>query len=81
MKTAISVPDETYTRVEQLAKKHGLNRSQFYAEAAARYAIELESADLTSAIDAAIDAADADDSGRFAVAASSHLLRAGDDEW
>lgn len=77
MKTSISVPEETYDRVERLMKKHGLSRSQFYAEAASRYADELEPSDLTAAVDAAGD----DDSGRFAVAASSRHLRPGDDEW
>jgi len=47
VKTAISVPDGIYTRAERVAKKHGMNRSQFYAAAADRYADELESADLT----------------------------------
>lgn len=81
MKTAISVPDETYDRAERAAKRHGMNRSQFYVAAAERYVAELESADLTDAIDAVVRAANTDSSARFAVAASSQLLDGTVDEW
>lgn len=81
MKTAISVPDETFERVERAARKHGMNRSQFYATAADRYADELESADLTADIDAAVDVVNADDSTRFAVAAGWRHLAESDGEW
>lgn len=81
MKTAISVPDGTYERVERVAKKHGMNRSQFYARAAERYAAELESSDLTAAIDAAVDAANVDESIHFARAAGRETIAGVDDEW
>ena len=81
MKTAISVPDETFNRAERAAKSHGMNRSQFYAAAAERYANELESADLTTAINAAVEMAYGDDSSRFAVAAADRVLAAADEEW
>ncbi|WP_432558172.1 hypothetical protein [Granulicoccus sp. GXG6511] len=81
MKTAISVPDETHARVERVAKSHGMNRSQFYALAAERLADELESADVTAAIDAVVDAVNRDESIQFALAASRRVLVAGDDEW
>ena len=61
MKTAISVPDETFDRVERLAKRLGISRSEFFARAAARWADELESSDLTAAINNAIDASGDDD--------------------
>lgn len=81
MKTAISVPDATYERVERLAKLHGMNRSQFYSTAAERYADELESAELTAAIDAVADVVNADTSTRFAVAAGHRINSDTDDEW
>ncbi len=81
MKTAISVPDATYDRVENVARKHGMNRSQFYSAAADRYADELESADLTAAIDEVVDAANSDESTRFAKAASRRALEGVDEEW
>ncbi|HRD99852.1 MAG TPA: hypothetical protein PLV68_01055 [Ilumatobacteraceae bacterium] len=78
MKTAISVPDATYEQVEHAALRHGMNRSQFYARAAEHYIAYLDSADLTASIDAAIealhDAAEADESTVFAVAAGHHTL-------
>lgn len=81
MKTAISVPDETYERAERAAKRHGMNRSQFYAAAADRYAKDLESADLTAAIDAVVDVANADESTLAAAEASRRSLGGVDDEW
>jgi len=58
-----------------------MNRSQFYAAAAVRYIAELESADLTAAIDTVVEAANTDASARFAVAASGRLFDGTDDEW
>lgn len=81
MKTAISVPDETFARVEAVAAKHGLNRSQFYSAAAERYAAELESADLTTAIDAVADLIGGDDSTTGAVAAGRRRLSGPGAEW
>lgn len=54
MKTAISVPDHTARRVDEMARRHGMTRSEFYRTAAERYADELEGSDLTDRIDAAI---------------------------
>jgi predicted transcriptional regulator len=81
VKTAISAPDETFERVERLAQKHRMHRSQFYAKAAERYAAELDAADLTDAIDAVVDVANADSSTRFAVAVSARVLAGSDEEW
>lgn len=55
MKTAISVPDGEFERFERVAQRHGMNRSEFYRQAAARFADELEGeAELTAIADAAI---------------------------
>ena len=81
MKTAISVPDEIYERAERVAKQHGLNRSQFYSTAAARYADELESAELTAAIDAVVDAVNDDESARLAADTGRHMLGETDQQW
>ena len=78
MKTAISVPDDTFERVERVAKRHGINRSQFYSQAAERYASELEANDLKDAINAAVDVAYPDVSVEFAVEAGRRLLGADD---
>ena len=42
MKTAISIPERDFERFERVASRHGMNRSQFYREAARRLADELE---------------------------------------
>jgi hypothetical protein len=43
VKTASSVPDETFARVEEAATRLGVSRSEFYARAAERWLAELES--------------------------------------
>jgi len=55
MKTAISVPDDTFERVDVRAAELGISRSEFYATAARRWLMELENVDLRSAIDDALD--------------------------
>lgn len=54
MKTAISLPDELFARVETSAQKLGLNRSQFFATAAEHYLASLEHRDASAEIDAAL---------------------------
>ena len=81
VKTAISVPDGIYTRAERVAKKHGMNRSQFYAAAADRYADELESADLTESINVVVDASNAHASTSFTVAVGRRVLGGADEGW
>lgn len=58
MKTAISVPDETFARVDRATAKLGISRSEFYSRAAEHWLRELEGRDLTAAINAALDRAD-----------------------
>lgn len=55
MKTAISVPDGDFERFERVAARHGFSRSEFYREAAARFADSLEGgSDLTRLADSAL---------------------------
>ncbi len=56
MKTAISVPDKVFDRVERRVKALGMSRSEFYARAAERYLEDLDGEGLTARIDAAIAA-------------------------
>ncbi|MCA0436967.1 MAG: CopG family transcriptional regulator [Austwickia sp.] len=81
MKTAVSVPDDIYAHAERVAKTHGLNRSQFYSIAVKRYADELESAELTSAIDAVVELVNADESTASAVSAGRRAIAADDESW
>ena len=54
MKTAISVPDDTFRRVEDRVAELKINRSQFFTTAAEKYLAELESNDLVSEINSAL---------------------------
>jgi predicted DNA-binding protein len=54
MKTAISIPDGTFARVEATAARLGVSRSEFFARAAERWLEDLEGAEMTAAIDAAL---------------------------
>ena len=51
VKTAISVPDATFSRVEETAARLGMSRSEFFARAAERWLAELDDAALTADID------------------------------
>ncbi|CAM4222800.1 CopG family transcriptional regulator [Kibdelosporangium persicum] len=81
MKTAISVPDETFAQVEQRAKRLGVTRSEFYARAARFYLEHLEQQSLTNEINEALDLIGDDDSGAAAAGAGRRHLAGADDEW
>jgi metal-responsive CopG/Arc/MetJ family transcriptional regulator len=80
MKTAISVPDETYDQATELAKRLGMSRSEFFSRAAQKYADDLSATTLTAHIDQALAAAESDDSAGAAVTAGRRRL-AGEDDW
>jgi metal-responsive CopG/Arc/MetJ family transcriptional regulator len=54
VKTAISIPDTTFARVEASAARLGVSRSEFFARAAERWLADLEDAQTTAAIDAVL---------------------------
>lgn len=80
MKTAISIPDSTFERVERKAAQLGWSRSQFYRRAAEHLLDELDQESLTGAIDAALKLGAADDDmSTAATAAGRRTLASG--EW
>jgi metal-responsive CopG/Arc/MetJ family transcriptional regulator len=79
MKTAISVPDETFEQATRQAAELGISRSEFFARAARRYLDELASRSLTQQVDDALHAARSDDSAATAARAGRELLAAGED--
>lgn len=82
MKTAISMPDETYERASRRANDLGMSRSEFFARAARHYLDELDASSLAGRIDDAIARlGPPDESTADAVAAGHRLLAAADDEW
>jgi len=79
MKTAISLPDDTYEQATRQAAQLGISRSEFMARAARSYLDQLAAHSLTRQIDEALQATQ-DDSGTAAAAAGRHFL-AGQDDW
>lgn len=81
MKTAISVPDETFARAEHCADDLGVSRSEFYTRAAQYYLDHLQAQTLTDDINAALAMVEEDDSAAAAVTAGRRVLSAPQDEW
>lgn len=79
MKTAISVPDDTFEQATRQAAELGISRSEFFARAARRYLDELASRSLTQQVNDALKAESHDDSAAAAAAAGRQLLAAGED--
>jgi metal-responsive CopG/Arc/MetJ family transcriptional regulator len=80
VKTAISVPDDTFEQATRQAAELGISRSEFFAQAARRYLDELASRSVTQQVNQALEAAGGDDSGAVAAEAGRRRLAAGD-EW
>jgi hypothetical protein len=81
VKTAISVPDDTFERVTRSARELGMSRSEFFTRAAVAYLKELESKSVGAQINAALDLISGDDSYQDAANAGRALLRRTADEW
>jgi metal-responsive CopG/Arc/MetJ family transcriptional regulator len=79
VKTAISLPDDTYEQATRQAAELGISRSEFFARAARLYLDELASHSLTQQINEALRSA-GDDSNAAAAAAGRGYL-AGQDDW
>ena len=76
MKTAISLSDATFERVERAAKRLGVSRSEFFARAVERWLDDLDDEGITDAINRAI--ADVPEDTAFTDAAAAVLARADD---
>jgi len=82
MKTAISVPDETFEKATRRAHDLGMSRSEFFSRAAARYLDELDAESVTRQIDLAVAAqAEQDDSASDAVAVGHRVLADASGDW
>jgi metal-responsive CopG/Arc/MetJ family transcriptional regulator len=73
MKTAISLPDGTFARVEEAARRLKLSRSEFFARAAERWLDDLDDEQSTDAIDRAL--AEVSQDTAFTDAAADRLVR------
>jgi metal-responsive CopG/Arc/MetJ family transcriptional regulator len=82
MKTAISLPDDTFERASRRAKDLGLSRSEFFARAANHYLEELDAESVTQQIDAALERiGEVDESNDAAVQAGHGRLLNASGEW
>lgn len=54
MKTAVSIPNDLFSRAEELAQKTGKSRSQIYKEALSEYLLRRNPRTLTEAMDEAL---------------------------
>ncbi len=80
MKTAISLPEDTFEQATKQAAELGISRSEFFARAARRYLDDLASRSLTQQIDEALQTAGCDDSAAAAATAGRSRL-ARQDDW
>ena len=82
VKTAISLPDETFDRVCRRAAELSISRSEFLARAAQWYLNHLDAESLTSQIDSALDVIGGHDEWQEAAAAVGRRVLIGvDDDW
>lgn len=79
VKTAISVPDDTFEQATKQATELGISRSEFFTRAARRYLNELAAQSLTQEVNDALETAGQDDSATVAAQAGRERLAAGDD--
>lgn len=81
MKTAISLPDVTFHRVQEAAERLGLSRSEIFARAAESYLDVLDNATLTARVDAALVRAGGTDASNHDAAAHGAARLADGDSW
>lgn len=81
MKTAISIPDETFERADRQAAALGVSRSELFTTAVQLYLDQLDEDSLTDRINAALDLAGVDKSSDAAAAAGRRTLAAIEDDW
>ena len=81
MKTAISVPDETFRLATERAAALGVSRSELFSRAVKRYLDQLDAESLTDRIDFAIDLAGDDEATGLAVVAGRRTLGADAEGW
>jgi metal-responsive CopG/Arc/MetJ family transcriptional regulator len=54
VKTAISIPDELFSKVEELARTTGKSRSQLFREALIEYLLRRDPEEITRSMDEAL---------------------------
>jgi metal-responsive CopG/Arc/MetJ family transcriptional regulator len=78
MKTAVSIPDEVFAKVEKLARRAGRSRSEVFSAALAEYVARHTPDDVTEAMNrVCADVGEYED--KFVNAAGRHVLE--NTEW
>ncbi len=73
MKTAVSIPDDVYRRVDRLARRTRRSRSRLFSDALGEYLARHENDEITEAMNAAV--AEVGQTGDpFVSAAASRIL-------
>jgi metal-responsive CopG/Arc/MetJ family transcriptional regulator len=73
MKTAVSIPDEVFEKIERFARRAGRSRSEVFSAALAEYVAKHAPDEITEAMDRVIsDVGDQQDG--FAAAAGRRIL-------
>ena len=76
MKTAVSIPDEVFDKVERLARQAGRSRSEVFSAALAEYVARHAPDEVTEAMDRVCAGLETDSpSEAFVDEASSRILR------
>lgn len=78
MKTAVSIPDEVFEKVERLARRAGRSRSEVFSAALSEYVARHAPDEVTDAMDRVI-ANVGDQQDAFISAAGRHVLE--NTEW
>ena len=73
MKTAVSIPDETFDQVERLAKGEGKSRSQVYSAALREYVARHAPDEVTEAMNRVCEEVGSE-TDTFATLAGKHVL-------
>lgn len=80
MKTAISVPDDVFAKVDELARREGRSRSDVYTAAAREYVARYDVDEVTRSIDRAIEGL-GDESGSDDFVRTAASVRLGESRW
>jgi hypothetical protein len=81
MKTAISIPDVLFARVEAQIAESGLSRSAFFATAAEQYLAQVEALDVTERINSVLADGDIDPVDQVFVDYNTGRLAATAESW
>ncbi|GAA4916829.1 ribbon-helix-helix CopG family protein [Stackebrandtia albiflava] len=81
MKTAISMPDEVFRKVQECADELGVSRSEFITSAAERYVAYVRNHTLTHRLNAALAFSVPDEITEEVVSAGKRRLADEDEDW